>query len=173
MINLKNLIKLYKQGEVDFGDLLEPIMPTIKIISSKYSFKVLEEDLITFLWQLLEKVSIENFINDKVLYSYIYISLNNFCKSTLAPKTKFNIIYNSNMSDIELEKESSSQLDDSWIIFNNLIQDLPDNQKKIIYLRYGYCFSDKEIADYLNISRQSVHKNRNVALNKITKSLLN
>ena len=77
------------------------------------------------------------------------------------------------MTDIELEKYSSANLDNSWLIFNDLIQELTDNQKKIIFLRYGYCFSDKEIADYLNISRQAVYKNRNIALNKITKSLLN
>ena len=173
MMNLKNIIELYKNDECNFTDLLSYLKPTIKIILSKYSFKILEEDLISYLWSLIENLNIHNFINDKALYSYIYVSLNNYCKSILAPKRKFNILYDSNMTDIELEKYSSANLDNSWLIFNDLRQELPDNQKKIIFLRYGYCFSDKEIADYLNISRQAVYKNRNIALNKITKSLLN
>ncbi|MBS4843204.1 MAG: sigma-70 family RNA polymerase sigma factor [Clostridium sp.] len=173
MTTLKEIIELYKKDKSDFTDLLNHLNPTIKILLHKYSFKVLEEDIVYYLWSLIEKLNINNFNNDKALYSYIYISLNNYCKSILTPKTKFNIIYDSNITDIELEKYSSSNLDDSWIVFNNLIQDLPDNQKKIIFLRYGYCFSDKEIANYLNISRQAVYKNRSIALNKITKSLLN
>ena len=173
MINLKNLIKLYKQGEVDLGDLLEPIMPTIKIILSKYSFKILEEDLIYYLWSLIENLNIHNFNNDKALYSYIYVSLNNYCKSILAPKRKFNILYDSNLTDIELEKYSHSNSDNSLLIFNDLIKDLPDKQKKIIDLRYKYCFSDIEISKYLSISRQAVNQTRKRALKSIEKKLLN
>lgn len=173
MMNLKNIIELYKNNESNFTDLLTYLKPTIKIILSKYSFKILEEDLITYLWQLISKLDTYKFPNDKALYSYIYISLNNYCKSYLKNQKKFNIIYDSNITDTQLEKDSLSELNDSWIIFNNLIQDLPDKQKRIISLRYGYCFSDKEIADYLKISRQAVHKNRTSALNRLTKSLMN
>ena len=70
MTTLKEIIELYKKDESDFTDLLNHLNPTIKILLHKYSFKVLEEDLISYLWNLIEKLNINNFNNDKALYSY-------------------------------------------------------------------------------------------------------
>ena len=61
MMNLKNIIELYKNDESNFTDLLTYLKPTIKIILSKYSFKILEEDLISYLWSLIENLNIHNF----------------------------------------------------------------------------------------------------------------
>jgi len=48
-----------------------------------------------------------------------------------------------------------------------MISNLTDTQRKIIIYRYKYCFSDTEISELLNISRQAVHRNRTKALDQL------
>ena len=163
-MNLSELIKYN-----DFNKVYLIFKKQIDLLSINFNIEIYKNDIFLFLWNLTKKINTNNFKSEKALYGYIYISLKRYCIS-IHNKNKHDnvIIYDSNITNIEIEKLKYSQsLNTSSLIFDDLISHLPNKQKKIINMRYKQCLSDSEIASILNISRQAVHKNRCSALNKL------
>lgn len=174
MSSLKILISSYQNNEIEFTPIINYFSKTVNSLSFQFKLNSYEWDINSYLWEVLSKIKVDNFTNDKALYSYIYKSLFTYCLSHLNNSKKIKIIYNSEVTDLNLDllNYSNCYEVDSPIIFDNLVSVLSNTQKEIITLRYKYCFSDNEIAEQLNISRQAVHKNRKIALNKLTKSIV-
>lgn len=85
-------------------------------------------------------------------------------------------IYNSEITDINLNLIQDNCFNDIEFEFKDLISILPNTQKNIIYMKFFKDMKDIEIAKKLKISRQSVYKNKNLALEKlkpILKELIN
>lgn len=55
---------------------------------------------------------------------------------------------------------------------HEIISNLTPRQKEIVYLAYIKRLSDKEIANFLNVSTQTINKQRNVILTKIKRRVV-
>lgn len=175
MIHLKELLSSFQKEVTDFDPVLIYFKSKLNSLSRGFNLDIYKSDLLVFLWQITSNIDLSKFDSDRSLSSYISLSLKRCCISLYHKQvTDKKVMYNSSLTDIELDKNYSYvPTDESLLIFNDLIYNLPQKQKNIITLRYDHCLSDNEIANQLNISRQAVCKNRNLALNKIKKSLLN
>lgn len=175
MIDLKKLLSLFQKGITDFDPIFFYFKPKLNSLSRRFNIAFYKNDLLIFLWQLTSKIDLSKFNCEQALNSYISLSLKRYCISLYHKQVKDNtVMYNSTIANIEIDKDSSYlPIDESLLIFNDLIRNLSETQKNIIILRYAHCFSDNDIANQLNISRQAVCKSRKLALNKIKKSLLN
>lgn len=167
MSNLKARLISYKQQKIEFKDLLIILFPTIKTVCKKYSFAIPEDELVSVLWQILNSINPDLFENNNALISYIYKSLSNHCKNTLYNDSKLNIVYNSEITNIALDKKPSDDLLDSSLIFRDMTKDLSSTQKKIVDLKFNCSYTEAEIARILKISRQAVYKSNGKALNKL------
>lgn len=68
----------------------------------------------------------------------------------------------------------SSQVEDYFgrKSIHEVISNLTPRQKEIVYLAYIKCLSDKEIADFFNVSTQTINKQRNTILTKIKRRVV-
>ncbi|MCR3761734.1 sigma-70 family RNA polymerase sigma factor [Clostridium felsineum] len=172
-MNLCELIVNLKDDNQNFEIIYSRFKKKIDFLIGSFGIGLYKNDILIFFWQLIKKISISNFKYEQALYSYISVSLKNHCINIYNKYHKNNrIIYSSIITNIEIDKNFSYRaIENSSLIFDDLIENLSDKQKKVITMRYKYCFSDYEIASYLSISRQAVHKNRVAALNKLYKTL--
>lgn len=172
-MNLTELITYSKDTNENFEIIYSKFEKKINFWVMSFNIELYRNDLLLFLWQLIKKINISDFKSEQVLYSYIAISLKNYCINIYNKHHKNNrITYNSMLTDIEIDKNFSyNPIENSSLVFDDLIVNLSDKQKKVITMRYKYCFSDCEIARSLNISRQAAYKNRMTALNKLHKTL--
>ncbi len=118
-----------------------------------------------------------NFNTQNDLERYISRTLKRYCLD-ICNKRKIDkkIIYNSEIADKKLSLIANSYSSYSEFEFNDLISILPDDQKKIIYMKFVEDIKEIDIAKKLNISRQSVYKNKIMALERlepILKKLIN
>ncbi|MDS0527218.1 botulinum neurotoxin transcription-activating sigma factor BotR [Clostridium sp. SHJSY1] len=171
-MNLTELI-LCTNNKENFQDIYLKFKNRIDFLTKSFNLDLYQNDLILFLWQLIKKINLSDFKSEEALYSYIHISLKNYCINLYHKYHKNNkVTYNSILTNIEIDKNLSyTNIDNASFIFDELIVGLSDKQKKVITLRYKYCLSDTEIANSLNISRQAVYKNRIAALNKLHNTL--
>lgn len=131
----------------------------------------MKSDLILFMFKLLNKIPLEkevfredkyiiSYINKSLQYQYIYLNKINY-------KVKSN--------EMILEETDINNRDDncfSNIIFEDLIKNLTEREKDMIFKRYKLNYSEAEIGRMKGISRQAVHKTHVRALSKM-KNLLN
>lgn len=167
-----NSITLDSSSDLDFNIIYTKLEKKIDFLVVSFHIELYKNDILLFLWQLIKKINFSNFNTEKMLYSYMSISLKNYCIKLYNKNIKNNnIIYNSEITNIELDKNSYDHtlLDNSSLIFDDLVSSLPKKQRDILTMRYKYCLSDLEIAQSLHISRQAVHKNRLRALNSLKK----
>ncbi|SMC29110.1 toxin-associated regulator BotR [Clostridium acidisoli DSM 12555] len=173
-MNLTELIADSKANHKYFEIICSKYSKKINFLVKSFNIELYRNDLLLFLWQLIKKINSSDFKSEQALHSYINISLKNYCINLYNKYHKNNrITYNSLLTDIEIDKNFSyNTIDNSSLIFDDLIVNLSEKQKKIIIMRYKYCLTDYEIASSLHVSRQAVHKNRVAALNKLHKSLI-
>lgn len=171
-MNLIELLISFNKNNENFEDIYSHFKVKIDFLISSFQIEVYKSDLLSFLWQLIKKINISNFKSEQALYTYISVSLKNHCMNLYSKQSRNNkIIYNSILTNFEIDKNNSCNcMDNSSLIFDDLISKLSENQKKVITMRYKYCFSDCEIANALNISRQAVYKSRKFALTSLQKT---
>lgn len=171
-MNLTELIICTKENNKNFEAIYLKFKKKINFLVMSFNIELYKNDLLLFLWQLIKKTNISNFKSEQAIYAYISIALKNHCISIYHNQYKNSkISYNSILTNIEIDKNCSyNYIANSLFVFNDLISNLSEKQKKIITMRYKYCLSDCEIATSLNISRQAVFKNRKAALNKLQKT---
>ena len=169
---LKSSIQKYKDNLIDFDIIYLYFSKRIDYLCKSFNLIYYKNDLTLFLWLLIKKIDIHNFLSDSELDNYIFISLKNYCKN-LYKKTTLTQNKESYFTPKYYEKDTESyDLENvSSICFTDLISFLPKKQKLIINLRYKYCLSDIEIANTLNISRQAVYKSRLIALTSLRQSI--
>lgn len=121
-------------------------------LAKKYFIFDYINDISYKLWSISSILDITKFKNSIEIDKFIFNSLKNFCidLSRKINKNKDFIIYNSKITDTNLNnKIYSEKLDDSLLNFYSIIKPLPERQRKIIDLKYHYCFSDVEISKEL------------------------
>lgn len=170
-INLNEIITNYQNGNKEIiMDILNKFKFNIKKISKKLNYDCAETDLTIYLIELLKKVEIEKFKNksDGAIVNYINTSLKN--KSHYLYKS--NLKFNNEITEFNDEVNSTcTVLDTDNIEFYSLLNCLNETQKTIIIDKYINKLTDFEIATKLNISRQSIYKNKIKALD-ILKNLI-
>ena len=172
MRQLYNLIQDFRNGDSDtFILILERFEPKLNKLQRNSIYEDMKSDLILFMFKLLNKIPLEkevfredkyiiSYINKSLQYQYIYLNKINY-------KVKSN--------EMILEETDINNRDDncfSNIIFEDLIKNLTEREKDMIFKRYKLNYSEAEIGRMKGISRQAVHKTHVRALSKMT-NLLN
>ncbi len=140
----------------------------IDMFITKYNLSENYNDILNHFWIILKKANLNKFNTEDDLTKYISRSLKRYCITICVKKDKDkNVIYNSEVTDINLSVIQDNCLDNLEFEFKDLISILPNNQKNIIYMRFFKDMEYIEIAKKLKISRQSVYKNKNLALEKL------
>jgi RNA polymerase sigma factor (sigma-70 family) len=154
--------------------IIEKFRPLINKYSKKLNYSGANSDLIICLIEIISNIPMvknPKFKEDKYIIGYIHISI----------KRKYFQLYREHLNVISRETElnlniiSDYYLDKSWnlidnrIFILNLMDKLSQYQKYIIKKIFVYDFSVSELANELNISRQSVNRAKNRALNNLRK----
>ncbi|NFJ05607.1 botulinum neurotoxin transcription-activating sigma factor BotR [Clostridium botulinum] len=168
MENLFFIIKILKDNNKKFEDIYMNYKNLIDIFIKKYNLSENYNDILNHFWIIL----IEDDLN-----KYISKCLKRYCLSICMKKNRDKkIIYNSEITDINLNLIQDNCFNDIEFEFKDLISILPNTQQNIIYMKFFKDMKDIEIAKKLKISRQSVYKNKSLALEKlkpILKELIN
>ncbi|ACQ51208.1 botulinum neurotoxin transcription-activating sigma factor BotR [Clostridium botulinum] len=177
MENLFFIIKILKDDNKKFEDIYTNYKNLIDIFIKKYNLSENYNDILNHFWIILKKADLNKFNTENDLNKYISKCLKRYCLSICTKKNRDKkIIYNSEITDINLNLIQDNCFNDIEFEFKDLISILPNNQKNIIYMKFFKDMKDIEIAKKLKISRQSVYKNKNLALEKlkpILKELIN
>lgn len=173
MGELYQLIENFKKNN-NFDDIYYFYRKKIIILTKEFRIDEYISDMFYNLWIIVKKINLNVLDKDYLINSYILRSLKNFAINYYRKKQRDNIIiYNTDISSIEIDKKYQCDFDDSILIFNDMLKNiLSEKQYNIINLRYAHSFSDIEIATQLRISRQAVYKNRLLALSRIKEFLV-
>lgn len=154
-------------------DLFLDFYPTIKKLSKKINYEEAETDLIISFLEFIKKINTEKFFykNNKEIAKFINVFLKNksvdfFRKYVLKQEEFVEINY-------DLLKDASNLDLNSNIFISELVQKLPLRQRQVIIKKFILEFSDIEIAEQLQISRQAVNSIKRRALNRLKKILIN
>lgn len=173
------LFDLVKKAQLDNKDsmlaIIEKFDPLIKKYSRKLEYDGANSDLIIALIETIKFIPI--FKNDELKREeYIVGYINTSIKRKYIKLSKKNIeILN---KEIELEpdillkittEETSQNLIDNRIFLNILLDKLSEYQHKIINKIFICNISEADLARQLNISRQSVNRLKNRALDNLRK----
>lgn len=163
----KNIID-FKRGNADaVVEIIKMFDPLLNKLARQSSCCDIKSELTLFMVELISKFPTgnKNLYYDKYIISYIsksikhkYIELNKkVCKQVLnESELDLNILEN---------KEVENNLD--MFLFKELIKPLTQKEQEVLTYKYAFNYSDIEISDLFNISRQSVNKTKTRALNKL------
>ena len=163
----KTLYELFMMGQE--GDekakleLYKKFLPRIKKFGRKLFYEEAETDLTIFLLEFINNVNLEKFKNrkDEEIDSYIYKVFKNKYINILRQVINKNIEATIFETDF-ICYDCYEKLEEKYIF--ELMKNLRDIQKKIIIGKYVYDYSDIELAVLLNISRQTIYKQKKKAL---------
>ena len=152
-------------------DFIVEFMPIIKKYSRWLNYEDSQQDLVLFFIELLSKYSLQNYKSDAEFISYISKSFyHQYIKLSTQQQTKKKLVVpfqDNYISDSENEIPS-----DNKILISQLLKHLSQTQKRILTLKYYYGFTDLDISAKLGLSRQTVNKQKNLALREL-KLLIN
>lgn len=163
----KTLYELFKMGQD--GDekakleLYKKFLPRIRKFGRKLYYEEAETDLTIFLLEFINRADLEKFKNrkDEEIDSYMYKVFKNKYINILRK------VLNKNIETTILETDlicydCYEELEERYIF--ELMINLNDIQKKIIIGKYVYGNSDIELSLLLNVSRQTIYKQKKKAL---------
>lgn len=168
---LLDVIRLAKNDEEDsICYLIKKFDLLIKKYARQLNYDCAETDLIICLLELVKKVEV------KKLETYSEGQLVNYIVNIL--RNKKIDIYRKRCLDIEvvyMEEmtgvESENKIEDR-INLQSVLESLTDKQRDVIIAKYFQGYSDFEIGEKLNISRQAVNKLKKRSLNKLREILM-
>lgn len=166
MVDLLEIISLFQQNSENFTNVLVLFKSKINYLSYKLKYPEAATDLLIYLYEFTSNLDLTKFNTSTELFKYIHTCLNNKSKNLYKSnncKIDFNVVH---LDSLLL---SIPDLNDSFsnITFFHLISTLPYKQQLILYYKFYLQFSDIEISNILNISRQAVNKSKRLALNKL------
>ena len=166
---LYNLITEYRNGNRSSLEILfNKFNPLIKKISRELNYEESNSDLNIFFIELINNIDLSKFnkISDFIIISYIRTALLNKKVDLIRKRKKINIeSYHTEMNG--LIYDYYSRIEDE-VCFKNYIQSrLKGVQQKVIIYKYLKGYSDIEISQILNISRQAVNSAKNRAFKTI------
>lgn len=168
---MRSLLYNAQNGDQDAAFLLvEKFEPLIKKYAKQLSYYCAETDLVIALLELIASIDLNKFEDghDGEVVNYIYITLRNK-KIDFHRKSKLHAI-----EEIHIEPEiftyiqtaDSLNINSPWD-WTSLLNDLSEKQRFVIIQKYIIGFSDVEIAERMNISRQAVNRLINRALENL------
>lgn len=161
---LKNLIISFRKQDVGAFEL---IYDEFKDIIYYYARKQNNEDIVgeltLFLIELLYRINLNNFkSNTSVdIRKYISVSLKNKYIGILRKQMKECLI----VREVYEEDLIYNNPAPMYLDICDALKKLTERQKSVIICKYIYCLSDSQISEIFKISRQSVNKLKNRALN--------
>lgn len=168
--NLSKLIKNAKNhDEKAMLEIIKRFQLLIKKYAKQLKYEEAESDLIISLIEIIKCINLNslNSSNEGVIVTYILRSLNNR-KIDLFRKYVKNKQEETELNLDILGVEFNNTIENNLII-ESIFKTLTEVQKKVIKRKYIYGYSNVEIAEELNISRQAVNQTKNRALEKIKK----
>ncbi|MCC5467581.1 sigma-70 family RNA polymerase sigma factor [Pelosinus baikalensis] len=173
MGELSDKVKKAQMGNEKYMlQILEKFNPLIKKYNRQLNYDGAESDLIIALIEIIKYIPVFKNINlqkDNCIVGYISISIKN--KYIKLSKKYMDIVNNETSLDLNIlsTSEEDQRLIDNRIYVLDLLDKLPNYQKRIINNIYIQNVSETDLAKELNISRQSVNRAKNRALNNLKK----
>jgi len=134
------------------------------------------QDVFIGLWEKQDRLNI-----NISLKSYLFISVRNTCLNYLKHLqvvNKFNEYYTQKLKEAQDFYSITQETGDSLLIareleekINNAIESLPEQCRKIFLMSRVDCLKHKDIADKLNVTINTVHRQTSIALEKIRKAV--
>lgn len=171
MYTLCNLIPKAKNGDQNaMMEIIKRFTPIIKKYAYKLNYEDTEQDLILNLIQTIHKMPLLNFDGQAV--SYITSSIRHCYIMHLQKHIQ------KREREVYYEQDFTGSSDENLNIYNEIHIDLQSAldklspiQREIIISKFFFYKSDKDITAMLNISRQTVYKNKIKALEILRKEL--
>lgn len=150
------LLKHCNEDTETMNELLTRFKPLIMSYSRKSGWKIETEDMQSILTiKLIEIVRKMKVLDSEAKnVKYITTSLRNHFLDVVK---KINRIESVEIVSLESVTDTGNQ-DEDETVFYDMIKGLDERKKEIIRLKFKEMYTDKEIADKLGISRQSVNK---------------
>jgi len=170
-ITLLKLIKRFRSGEMEaYTAVYNSYKDLIRFFSCKIGDEDSAQELNVFLLELLYSLDTEKFLPDlsDSINRYIAVCLRN----KYIALSKENQVYTEMTALLDEQKILCTNSAYSACFIKESLNFLPVRQRTVILYRYVYGYSDNEIAQLLNISRQAVFKLRNRALATLRKLYL-
>ncbi|AGX44697.1 sigma-70 family RNA polymerase sigma factor [Clostridium saccharobutylicum] len=166
--------KMFQKNQKNFNEILYYFNSTIKYIGYKLKYPEAESDLIIYLHQLLRRLNLNRFKEDKDLLAFINKCLKNrsitLFYNNAKEKERINLISETEVLDSMNYEEKNDEYSD--VFFMDLISSLNPKQKQITFCKYYLQLSDIEIAKMFKMSRQGVNQAKRLALKKLKVELL-
>lgn len=162
---LIEIIKNLKNGDKSsFETINKEFIGLIVFFSKKIGGEDSLAELTAFLFELLLGIEPDNFKydNSQTLKRYIAVSLRNRYIALSKEKQKYE---KTELGLLDDGIKYSASLEDS-IMIKDMLRLLSEKQRLIVTYKYIYGYSDIEIAEIMNISRQAVNrlKNRSISI---------
>jgi RNA polymerase sigma factor (sigma-70 family) len=162
--NSESLIDLIKKFDLSF-----------KKYARKLSYPEAETDLIIEFIILIQKVDLKKFDknNEGGIIMYLYTSIKNkhIELSKRYIRENRNVVFIPDIYQSKLFESNSTTFNESSLVFFDLISKLTSSQKEVLILKFHYGYSDSEISERMNISRQAVNRTKNRALETLRSQL--
>ena len=162
---LKPLIISFRRGDMSsFAIIYEQFKKLIFYYGKKLEDEDTVQELNIFLLELLYDIDISMFPcnNQDGIQRYIAVALKNEFLKICKQNSKYHKLC---CKDYIREFSECCSYDDLFI--KEALANLSEKQRLIIIYKYIYDYSDIEISDELNISRQAVNRLKNRALREL------
>lgn len=165
--NLYKLLSRAQHGDKEaLNELINTFEPAINKFSRHLNYPCAKTDLNMFLIEVIDNLNLENFNSNSngKIFNYIYNSIKNK-KVNLFKKNVINKI-----DALPIKLECIGSCDKSFeneILVVQFWEVLTNHQENILKMKFFEGYSDIEISENLNISRQAVNGCKNRAFKKI------
>ena len=123
-------------------------------------------ELISFFYELLLKIPIDNLIQNHKLFNYIFSSLKK--KKSQLFKSQPNSPINLSKSNYLLTSNISFYSIDELVTLKTSLSNLSLDEKKLLSLYYKYGYTEEEIGKYFSgISKMAISKRKKKILKKL------
>lgn len=171
---IRNISEYQKGNRVIFEHIYMDLEKILKGIKIKFRDEEIYDVVLCSIHEILLKIKIEEFSDEKYIINYIKRALVNRALDEIrVNKRDRNLVnFNSEILEINSNNLRNSLSLDSSIEFYDLLKRLNDREKMIIERYFRYQESIAEIAKDIGLSRQFVNKIKNNALTKLRKYTL-
>lgn len=169
MDDLRELNILILKAQKDNNELLnlyKMFLPLIKKYTYMLNYAEGESDLLIFFITLIRKFPNSLLVKDSNPYILSYINksmLNEYIRLSKKNKLLQDESYELNL-DIIFEDNDNIE---TFLLLREIFQIIPYKAKKVLYLKFFYGYSDEEIGEYFNVSRQAINKYYRKIVNNI------
>lgn len=170
-----NLFYHFNEAKNNDSKSIEYILQRFNPLILKYSNKLRnsedsKSELTLHLLKTIHKIPLEqpNFKDDKFIIAYIKTSIKNHFCLLYSNQKKYDSIVDSCVHNQQIEQDNIN----SNLIFYDLIKVLNPKEKIILEKKFLYNYTNTEIANSLNLSRQNIQICIKRALIKLKKNII-